>query len=164
MTYFDIGTLHNKSTREQDMVKHHWYKLKKRLEDIMAPNLNISFNYSPLRKKTNWSEITLRFFQIKLDDEIIWQFPKDTNQVIDENFIYGQSKFDNQYINIEFPIQSITAYLNLPKEKLFNYEDKSGIAEILKVCDKRIGYNRLKTLKLSHAGTKIFEKRFSNKG
>ena len=38
MTYFDIGTLHNKSTREQDMVKHHWYKLKKRLEDIMAPN------------------------------------------------------------------------------------------------------------------------------
>ena len=52
----------------------------------------------------------------------------------------------------------------MPKEKLFNYEDKAGIAEILKVCDKRIGYNRLKTLKLSHAGTKIFEKRFSNKG
>ena len=106
----------------------------------------------------------MRFFQIKLDDEIIWQFPKDTNQVIDENFIYGQSKFDNQYINIEFPIQSIIAYLNLPKKKLFNYEDKAGIAEILKVCDKRIGYNRLKTLELSHAGTKIFEKRFSNKG
>ena len=69
------------------MEKHHWYKLKKRLENIMAPNLNISLNYSPLRKKTNWSEITLRFFQVKLDDEIIWQFPKDTNQVIDENFI-----------------------------------------------------------------------------
>lgn len=146
------------------MEKHHWYKLKKRLEDIMAPNLNISFNYSPLRKKTNRSEITLRFFQVKLDDEIIWQFPKDTNQFIDENFIYGQSNFDNQYINIEFPIQSIIAYLNLPKEKLLDYEDKAGIAEILKVCDKRIGYNRLKTLKLSHAGTRIFEKRFSNKG
>ena len=145
------------------MEKHHWYKLKKRLEDIMAPNLNISFNYSPLRKKTNRSEITLRFFQVKLDDEIIWQFPKDTNQFIDENFIYGQSKFNYQYVNIEFPIQSIIAYLNLPKEKLFNYEDKAGIAEILKVCDKRIGYNRLKTLKLSHAGTKIFEKRFSHK-
>ena len=134
------------------MEKHHWYKLKKRLENIMAPNLNIYLNYSPLRKKTNWSEITLRFFQVKLDDEIIWQFPKDTNQVIDENFIYGQSKFDNQYINIEFPIQSIIAYLNLPKEKLFNYEDKAGIAEI-----------RLKTLKLSQAGTKIFEKRFNRK-
>lgn len=145
------------------MEKHHWYKLKKRLEDIMAPNLNISFNFSPLRKKANRSEITLRFFQVKLDDEIIWQFPKDTNQVIDENFIYGQSKFDNQYINIEFPIQSIIAYLNLPKEKLFNYEDKVGIAETLKVCDKRIGYNRLKVLKFSHVGTKIFEKRFSHK-
>ena len=145
------------------MEKHHWYKLKKRLEDIMAPNLNISFNYSPLRKKTNRSEITLRFFQVKLDDEIIWQFPKDTNQFIDENFIYGQSNFDNQYINIEFPIQSIIAYLNSPKEKLLDYEDKAGIVEILKVCDKRIGYNRLKTLKLSQAGTRIFEKRFSHK-
>ena len=27
------------------MEKHHWYKLKKRLKDIMAPNLNISFKF-----------------------------------------------------------------------------------------------------------------------
>lgn len=74
------------------MEKHHWYKLKKRLEDIMAPNLNISFNYSPLRKKTNWSEITLRFFQVKLDDEILG---KEKNSEFVSQTIY-------QIINIRY--------------------------------------------------------------
>ncbi len=145
------------------MAEYHWYKLKKKLKSIVAPSLDISFNYSPLRKRTNRSEITLRFFQVKLNDEIIWQFPKDTSQTIDENFIYGQAKIDNKLINIEFPIQSIIAYLNLPKNKLLDYIDKAGLAEILKVCDKRIGYNRLKKLQLSGVGQKIFNKRFMNK-
>lgn len=55
---------------------------------------------------------------------------------------------------------SIIAYLDLPKDKLLDYEDKAGLAEILKVCDKRIGYERLRNLKLSKTGQKIFEKRF----
>lgn len=146
------------------MAEYHWYKLKKKLKSVLAPSLDIFFNYSPLRKRTNRSEITLRFFQVKLNDEIIWQFPKDTSQTIDENFIYGQTKINNQFINIEFPIQSIIAYLNLPKNKLLNYTDKAGLAEILKVCDKRISYNRLKKLQLSEVGQKVFNKRFKNKG
>ncbi len=64
---------------------------------------------------------------------------------------------------IEFPIQSILKYLDLPKDELFDYQDKAGIANILKTCDRRIGYNRLKNLNLSDAGRKIFNKRFKNK-
>ena len=58
---------------------------------------------------------------------------------------------------------SIIAYLDFPKDKLLNYEDKAGLAEILKVCDKRIGYERLRNLQLSETGQKIFEKRFKDK-
>jgi hypothetical protein len=51
----------------------------------------------------------------------------------------------------------------LPKNQLFQYEDRAGLADILKVCDKRIGYNRLKNLELSTAAKKIFEARFKKK-
>ena len=44
------------------MSEHHWYKLRKRLDNII---------------------------QIKLDNEIIWAFPKNTNQNIDQGFIHG---------------------------------------------------------------------------
>ena len=51
------------------MAEHHWNKLKKRLNNIIDPKLNIKFNNSPVRKKTNKSEITIRFFQVLLEDE-----------------------------------------------------------------------------------------------
>ena len=57
---------------------------------------------------------------------------------------------------------SIINYLDLPKDKLLDYQDKAGLSDVLKSCDKRIGYNRLKTLQLSQAGQKIFNKRFEH--
>lgn len=146
------------------MAEHHWNKLQKRLKNIIDQRLNISFNNSPARKNTSWGEVTIRFFQVKLDKEIIWKFPKDTQQKKDANFVYGQYRIGKrEWGTLEFPIMSIITYLDLPKDKLLDYEDKAGLAEILKVCDKRIGYERLRNLKLSEAGQKIFEKRFRNK-
>lgn len=145
------------------MAECHWNKLQKRLKNIIDPKLNIKFNNSPVRKKTSWSEITIRFFQVILDDEIIWKFPKDTNQQKDMYFCIGQYKISKyEYGKIEFPIMSIINYLDLPKDKLLDYQDKAGLSDVLKSCDKRIGYNRLKTLQLSQAGQKIFNKRFEH--
>lgn len=146
------------------MTEYHWNKLKKRLANIVAPNLNIAFNNARYRKKTQRSEISIKLFHIKLDKEIIWRFPDDTQQIIDENYSWGHFLTENrEFESIEFPIQSILKYLDLPKEKLIDYQDKAGIADILKACDRRIGYNRLKNLNLSDAGQKIFNKRFKNK-
>ena len=132
------------------MAKHHnfpnhrWNKLQKRLKEILAPELDISFNNSPVRKKTDYSEITLRFFQVKFKGEIIWRFPNDSEQpnyalvygwVINEDWKEGEKS--GEYM--EYPKHSIMKYLDLPKEQLLQYEDKSGLADILKVCDKRIG-------------------------
>ena len=132
---------------------HRWNKLQKRLLEIIAPELDIAFNNSPARKTTGRSEIILRFFQVKFNGEIIWWFPKDSEQ--------SNGYFLTSYM--EFPKHSIMKYLDLPKEQLLNYEDKAGLADILKVCDKRIGYNRLKNLELSPAAKMIFDVRFKDK-
>jgi len=131
-------------------------KIKQRLANITAPELDISFNNSPVRKKTAYSEIILRFFQVKLSGEVVWWFPKDSKY---ENWVV----MDKCSMGYEHPKCSIIEYLDLPKEQLLQYEDKAGLADILKVCDKRIGYNRLKTLELSPAARKIFEARFKRK-
>ena len=142
------------------MALHRWNKLKQRLATIIAPELKIVFNNGTIQKKTSASEIKLRFFQIKLGEEIIWEFPKDS-QIPQETFLYECIKINGNWERFEdFPVDSITKYLDLPKEQLLDYEDSIGLSDILKVCDKRIGYNRLKELKLSPAAKKIFDVRF----
>lgn len=140
------------------MADHRWNKLKQRLSNIIVHELDISFNNSPVRKETRHSEITLRFFQVKLNGEVIWRFPKDSEQP-NKLFLYGNGNAER----FEYPIMSIIKYLDLPKNQLLHYEDKAGLAYILKVCDKRIGYDRLKNLELSNAAKKIFDARFTNK-
>jgi len=139
------------------MAEYRWNKLKIRLSSIIVPELDISFNYSPVVKKTTYSKILISFFQIKLNGEIIWRFPKDSNQQIEGSIVYGLWR------GVEYPIMSIIKYLDLPQDQLIHYEDKAGLADILKVCDRRISYNRLKNLELSAAAGKIFEVRFKDK-
>jgi hypothetical protein len=146
----------------REFSNHRWNKLKLRLADIIVPELDISFNNSPVRKKTAYSEIILRFFQVKFNGEIIYRFPNDSEESND-NFLYGwQGAFDSEY-SMENPKQSIINYLDLPKNELLQFQDKCGLADILKVCDRRIGYNRLKEIELSLAAKKIFDVRFKDK-
>jgi hypothetical protein len=144
------------------MAEYRWNKLKLRLSNIIAPNIDISFNYSPVRKKTDRSEIIISFFQVKLDGEIIWRFPKDTNQQINGSIFFKEGELLHGK-GIEYPIMSIIKYLDLPKDQILDYEDKAGLADVLKVCDRRIGFNRLKNLELLNAAKKIFDARFKNK-
>jgi hypothetical protein len=141
--------------------QHGWNKVKQRLLGIIASELDVSFINSPVHKRTGYSEIKLRFFQVKLNGDIIWRFPKDSEQNKDY-FLYSYCPCNGKW-RIEYPIRSIITYLDLPKEQLIEYEDKAGLADILKVCDKRIGYNRLKTLELSTAAKKVFDARFKDK-
>jgi hypothetical protein len=142
---------------------HRWNKVKLRLSNIIVPELDISFNNSPARKKTSYSEVILRFFQVKFNGKIIYLFPKDSEQ---PNYLFvhgfmglaGRSEY-----SMEHPKHSIIKYLDLSKDELLQYQDKCGLADILKVCDRRIGYNRLKEIELSPTSKKIFEVRFKDK-
>ena len=143
---------------ERKTTNHRWNKLKQRLAGIIATELDVSFNHTPVHKRTQYSEIVLRFFHVKLDGEIIWRFPKDSEQPSENinGFLYGTC-------DIEYPKHSIIKYLDLPTDQLIHYEDEIGLADILKVCDRRIGYNRLKNIELSPTAKKIFDIRFKGK-
>ena len=136
-----------------------WNKVKQRLESVVAEGLDISFISCPVHVKTTYSERKGSFFKVTLNKEIIWIFPKDTEQDKQDLKWF----FHDVWSVWEFPISSIIKYLDLPKDELIHYEDKVGIADILKVCDKRIGYNRLRELELSPAAKKVFEERFKKK-
>ena len=145
-------------------IKHReqrWNKVKQRLENITAEGLGVSFISCPVHKKTTHSELKIRFFKITLNGEIIWIFPKDSEQPECDKI--RSLYYDDNPVPTGTPISSIIKYLDLPKEELLHYEDKAGIADILKVCDKRIGYDRLKELELSPAAKKVFEERFKKK-
>jgi hypothetical protein len=107
----------------------------------------------------------MRFFYIKLHGEVIWRFPNDTKRELSEIFqvLYGWEFEKTEKEFALFPITSIIKYLDLPKDRLLDYEDHAGLSDILKICDKRICYNRLKNIELSPAAKKIFDARFKNK-
>jgi len=147
----------------REFPNHRWNKLQKRLKEILASELDISFNNSPVRKKTDYSEIILRFFQVKFNGEIIYRFPKDSEESNDYFLYAWENQFHVSEDSMKHPKLSITKYLDLPKDELLQFQDNCGLADILKVCDKRIGYNRLKDIELSPAAKKIFDERFKDK-
>jgi hypothetical protein len=152
---------HNPITGKFKHREQRWNKVRQRLASITTEGLDIAFISCPVHNKTTYSEFKIKFFKITLNGEIIWIFPKDSEQpeVDKMRSLY----YDDNTVPTGTPISSIIKYLDLPKEELLHYEDKAGIADILKVCDKRIGYSRLKELELSSAARKVFEERFKNK-
>jgi len=132
------------------MKGHRWNKVKQRLLDVTASGLDISFNNNPIRRKYRCGEYKVVHFHIKLAGEIIWRYPTNSKQ------------FDSGPYYENTPIEAIVNYLDLNRDNLLEYEDIVGLSDILKVCDKRIGYNRLKNLELSDVAKKIFDLRFKN--
>ena len=135
-----------------------WNQINKRLKTIMADDLNISFNHSPVVKTTYRDKYAISFFQVKFRGEIIWQYPKDNAY---HNFRFcdkyqpynqwkrpwqgGQKKPRRHFADRQFasPENIIAGYLDMPKDKLLKFEEPTGLKYILWACDKRIGKHRL---------------------
>ena len=135
-----------------------WNQINKRLKTIMADDLNISFNHSPVVKTTYRDKYAISFFQVKFRGEIIWQYPKDNAY---HNFRFcdkyqpynqwkrpwqgGQKKPRRHFADGQFasPENIIAGYLDMPKDKLLKFEEPTGLKYILWACDKRIGKHRL---------------------
>lgn len=131
-----------------------WNKIKKRLQDIIDPNLNVKFVYAPVQRRTGYSNYLLRYFYVVLNDEIIWSYPFNSNTPDYEVLAI---------VDFNHPIKSIMQYLDTPRNKLLKFEDNIGIAKILNACDKRIGYEKLKEDLKDCPAQLIFNSRFSKK-
>lgn len=133
-----------------------WNQVNKRLKTIIADGLDIAFNHSPLVKKTSRAEYMVSFFYIKFDGEIIWQYPKDNAyhnfRFCDKYESYsewyrpwqgGEPKKWRAYKQFASPENIIAGYLDMPKDKLLEFDEPTGLRYILWACDKRIGKNKL---------------------
>ena len=131
-----------------------WNQINKRLQNIIHEDLNIKFIHSPLVKKTSMSELCIPFFYVKLDDKIIWSYPKDCAY---DNWQFGFKwsayvKWDRpwqggkgkyEYESYASPENIVAGYLDMPKDKLLGFDEPTGLRYILWACDKRIGKNKL---------------------
>ena len=130
-----------------------WNQVNKRLKTIIADGLDISFNHSPLVKRTSRAEYCISFFNVKFNGKNIWQYPKDNAyhnyKFHDKYESYnkwerpwqgGKGKWEHSYAS---PENIIAGYLDMPKDKLLEFNEPTGLRYILWACDKRIGKNKL---------------------
>jgi hypothetical protein len=138
-----------------------WNQVNKRLKSIIADGLDVSFNHCPVVKTTYRDSYTISFFNIKFNGEIIWQYPKD-NAYHNFRFADKYEPYDKWYRpqqqtaktpekhfsdgQLASPENIIAGYLDIPKDKLFEYEEPTGIRYILWAVDKRIGKERLSNM------------------
>ena len=135
-----------------------WNQINKRLKSILAEGLNVAFNHSPVVKTTYRDKYCISFFHVKFNGEIIWQYPKDNAyhnfRFCDKYIPYdvwerpwqgGQEKKIEGYTNKQFasPENIVAGYLDMPKDKLLEFDEPAGLRYILWACDKRIGKNKL---------------------
>ena len=135
-----------------------WNQINKRLKSILAEGLNVAFNHSPVVKTTYRDKYCISFFHVKFNGEVIWQYPKDNAyhnfRFCDKYIPYddwerpwqgGQEKKIEGYANKQFasPENIVAGYLDMPKDKLLEFDEPAGLRYILWACDKRIGKNKL---------------------
>ena len=139
-----------------------WNQINKRLKSILAEGLNVAFNHSPVVKTTYRDKYCISFFHVKFNGEVIWQYPKDNAyhnfRFCDKYIPYdvwerpwqgGQEKKIEGYTNKQFasPENIVAGYLDMPKDKLLEFDEPTGLRYILWACDKRIGKNKLSQMK-----------------
>ena len=147
-----------------------WNQINKRLQNIIHEDLNIKFIHSPLVKKTSRSELCIPFFYVKLDDKIIWSYPKDCAY---DNWQFGfkwsayvkwgrpwqGGKGKYEYESYASPENIVAGYLDMPKDKLLGFDEPTGLRYILWACDKRIGKNKLLQLEFIKQALPIVKSR-----
>ena len=148
-----------------------WNQVNNRLKTIIADCLDISFNHSPLVKRTSRAEYFVSFFNVKFNGENIWQYPKDNAY---NNFRFndkyssynkwerpwqgGAGKWEGEF-QFASPENIIAGYLDMPKDKLLEFDEPTGIKYILWACDKRIGKNKLSKIQFTKQALPIVKTR-----
>ena len=119
-----------------------WSKLQSKLYDIISDKIDFSIHVEKYPCNSNDSHydknrVLPRYF-ITINNEIIFDYPK--------NFPNSTTYFisGNKMSKISNIIEN---YINTPKEKIMTIPpDEFGLTNILRVCDKRVGYRRLKKI------------------
>ncbi|MBQ2882960.1 MAG: hypothetical protein IJE43_04190 [Alphaproteobacteria bacterium] len=118
-----------------------WSKLQARLYNLMelAVNFQIHCALYEMKSLGHYGSRWSRYF-ITGDKEIVFDYPKDME--LDKKYIYLWNSDVDKISNL------IEEYIQRPKDELFEDfpNDKWGIVDILRACDRRVGKKRLQIL------------------
>ena len=118
-----------------------WSKLQARLYNLMEPAVNFQIHCALYEMKSlgHYGSRLSRYF-ITVDKEIVFDYPKDME--LNKKYIYLWNSDVDKISNL------IEEYIQRPKEELFEDfpNDKWGIVDILRACDRRVGKKRLQIL------------------
>lgn len=129
-----------------DRCQRRWSKLQSRLYNLIEPSVNFQIHCALYEMNSNdgYHSLKLPRYFITINKEIIFDYPKD----FDTTKRYGHNSYpwDTDISNISDVIEE---YIQRPYDKIMDKfeNDKWGITDILRVCDRRLGKRRLNLLK-----------------
>ena len=123
-----------------------WSKLQTRLYGLMDPSVHFQIHCALYEMNSNdgWHGSKLPRYFITVDKEIIFDYPKDSDTT--RKYGFTSYPWDSEVSEISDVIEE---YIQCPVDELMNpfENDKWGITDIFRVCDRRIGKRRLQELR-----------------
>ena len=123
-----------------------WSKLQSRVYNLMDESINFQIHCAVYEMNSNdgWHGNKLPRYFITVDKDIVFDYPKDFDTT--EKYGFNSYPWDTDISEISDIIEE---YIQSPMSKLLNVfdNDKWGITDILRVCDRRIGIRRLLEMK-----------------
>lgn len=123
-----------------------WSKLQTRLYNLIDPKIDFQIHCAVYEMNSNdgWHGNKLPRYFITVDKNIVFDYPKDFDTT--EKYGFNSYPWDMDISEISDIIEE---YIQSSKSKLLNEfdNDKWGITDILRVCDRRIGRRRLLEMK-----------------
>lgn len=119
-----------------------WSKLQKRLYNLMDPAVEFQIHCALYEMNSNdgYHGNKLPRYFITIGKEIVFDYPKD----FDTTYRYGFNSYPWD-TDIQDISNLIEQYIQRPESELMNplEEDRWGLTDILRACDRRIGKRRL---------------------
>ena len=123
-----------------------WSKLQSRLYHLIDPALNFQIHCALYEMNSNdgYHGSKLPRYFITVDKKIVFDYPKDFDTT--KKYGFNTYPWDTDISDISNVIEE---YIQCPETEMFNHfeNDKWGITDIFRVCDRRIGKQRLHELK-----------------
>ncbi len=123
-----------------------WSKLQSRLYNLMDPEIDFQIHCALYEMNSNdgYHGCKLPRYFIAIGKEIVFDYPKNFDTT--KKYGFNSYPWDTDISEISNMIEE---YIQCPELELLNdfENDKWGITDILRVCDRRIGKRRLIKIK-----------------
>ena len=123
-----------------------WSKLQSRLYNLMDPKIDFQIHCALYEMNSNdgYHGCKLPRYFIMIGKEIVFDYPKNFDTT--KKYRFNSYPWDTDISAISNMIEE---YIQCPELELLNdfENDKWGITDILRACDRRIGKRRLNKIK-----------------